>query len=341
MSPPVDAIRRFALGRVYSIGILRGPSPLALAPAANLANPVLAPESLPGLLVTSVADPFMIRVDGTWYMFFEAVNWTPGSKKGEIAFATSRDGERWAYQRIVLSEPFHLSYPYVFEWKSDYYMIPESTAAGAVRLYRAERFPDRWTLAAELLRGPVFLDSSVFHRENRWWMFTATDASRGTLRLLRAADLAGPWLEHPKSPVVAADLRIARPAGRVLSTPARLIRFAQDCRAAYGTAVHAFEVTCLTPSDYAERELAPSPLLAGSGHGWNGSGMHHVDAHLLEDGSWIACADGWSTRVRRPREIVRWAADRLRTIARGERATHAGTRDATRGEPRPASRRRR
>src|SRR6266568_35288 len=304
--PPADAMTRLFLGRVYSIGILTGPSPFALATPAEIANPVLTRESIPGPLATFVADPFMIRVDGTWHMFFEVMTWRPGGKKGVIAHATSRDGRCWSYRQVVLAEPFHLSYPYVFEWGSEHYMVPESTAAGAVRLYRADPFPDRWVFVTNLLVGPVHLDNSIFRRNGRWWMLTATDPRRGTLRLFAASDLTGPWSEHPKSPVVAADLRTARPAGRVVSTPERLTRFAQDCRNDYGTGVRAFEITKLTIRDYEETALEPSPLLAGSGHGWNRSGMHHIDAHQLDDGTWMACVDGWSRRLRRPREIARW-----------------------------------
>lgn len=310
------ALRRLgarATGRVYSIGIFAGPSPVALAPVAAAGNPVLTRESVTDVLATFVADPFMIRVEGTWYLFFEALVWRPRAKKGEIAYATSKDGFRWSYQRTVLAEPYHLSYPYVFREGSDYYMVPESTMAGAVRLYRADPFPDRWVLVKELLRGPVLLDSSVFEHDGRWWMLTQTAPElRGdTLRLFHAPALTGPWVEHARSPVVRGDARVARPAGRVLSTPRGLLRFAQDCRSDYGASVQALEITRLTPTEYQEAELPGNPVLAGSGRGWNRLGMHHVDAHRLDDGQWIACVDGWSSRVRRPRELFRWAADHL------------------------------
>lgn len=33
----------------------------------------------------------------------------------------------------------------------------------------------------------------------------------------------------------------------------------------------------------------------GTQWGWvDKRGMHHLDAHLLEDGQWIACVDGWT-----------------------------------------------
>jgi len=300
-------------GKVYSIGIYAGTSPLELAPVTTIVNPVLTRDSVADVLTTFVADPFMIRVEGTWYLFFEAMVWRPRSRKGEIAYATSRDGLHWTYQRSVLVEPFHLSYPCVFQVGSDFYMVPESSGAGAVRLYRANPFPDRWELVKELLRGPVLLDNSLFEHDGRWWMLTETaPAVRGdTLRLFHAPAVTGPWIEHPASPVVSGDARIARPAGRVLSTPSGLLRFAQDCRADYGLSVQALRITRLTPTEYEEVEVGGSPLLAGSGHGWNQAGMHHVDAHRLDDGRWLACVDGWSNRIRRPRELFRWAADRL------------------------------
>jgi hypothetical protein len=73
----------------------------------------------------------------------------------------------------------------------------------------------------------------------------------------------------------------------------RIIRYSQDCYPAYGTQVRAFEIVELTKTTYRERETDVNPILKGSGSGWNCEGMHHVDAHKLDDGSWIACVDGW------------------------------------------------
>jgi hypothetical protein len=59
-------------------------------------------------------------------------------------------------------------------------------------------------------------------------------------------------------------------------------------------AVRAFQVTTLTETEYEDREISAKRILEGSGKGWNRTGMHHVDAHRLEDGSWLACVDGWA-----------------------------------------------
>src|SRR5262249_35733238 len=221
-----------------------------------------------------------IEVGRVWHMFFEVLNSRTG--RGEIGLATSSDTVHWQYQRIVLREPFHLSYPYVFEWEGEYYMVPESNNACSVRLYKATHFPRRWKFVGNLLVGDQFEDSCVFRFRDRWWLLN--DLSRapyyaGTLRLFHSERLDGPWVEHPNSPVINGNPHNARPAGRVLVLNNSVIRFTQDCCPVYGIKVRAFEMTELTTTTFQERELVPTPVLEGSGQGWNESGMHHIDPH--------------------------------------------------------------
>ena len=280
----------------WSIGIFMGTSPTHLGPSAAVVNPVLTRREITDAHANFVADPFMIRVYGLWHMFFEVSN--RKSSKGEVGLATSKNGLTWSYDRIVLAEPFHLSYPYVFEWQGAYYLIPESQQAKAVRLYRAEAFPTRWRFIKNLLEGLDFNDPSVFFYRDKWWLFveTAPSIQCDTLRLYCADDIEGPWLEHPKSPIIDGDPHVARPAGRVVVLGDRIIRYAQDCYPIYGTNVRAFEITRLTPTEFEEHPVSSKPILAANGNGWNSDGMHHVDPHRLEDGQWMACTDGFSWR---------------------------------------------
>jgi hypothetical protein len=278
---------------VWTIGIYRGPSPFHLGPPEQVANPVLTYADVTDVQASLVADPFMLRAAGMWYLFFEVLNWR--TRMGEIGLAVSADGLRWSYRQIVLAEPFHLSYPYVFRWGHDYYMIPETHEAGGARLYQAVDFPTRWAAVATLLEGPYLADASVFRHHGRWWMFADASAARdhATLRLYHAEALRGPWREHPRSPVIAHDPHNARPAGRVLAVNGQAVRFAQSAVPEYGTDVRAFRIDELTTTAYHEQEVPHNPVLGPSGSGWNASGMHHVDAHRLADGSWLACVDGW------------------------------------------------
>ena len=148
----------------WSIAMYAGPSPLRMATAPGASNPVISAVDVTDVPARFVADPFMVHVDGLWHMFFEVLN--NQSNKGDIGRATSRDGLTWRYERIVLQEPFHLSYPYVFRWKDDFYMTPETLGANAVRLYRATSFPDQWTLVKDLIPGRMLILQSSSAPEN-------------------------------------------------------------------------------------------------------------------------------------------------------------------------------
>ena len=289
-------------GAIWSIGIYSGESPLALRPQDHIHNPVLTRSDVTDVQALFVADPFMIRVDGRWHMFFEVLNNV--SHKGEIGYAVSNNGYEWEYRQIVLAEPFHLSYPCVFESRGDYYMIPETRHACEVRLYRASKFPTQWKHVTTLFSEP-YADSTIFRFDNRWWLFADSSASfrirhrqpalgfrHDTLRLFYSDDLYGPWQEHPQSPIVSCDPHIARPGGRVVLCDS-LVRFAQDCYPTYGTRLYAFRITQLTAASYAESEIEEQPILMPSGEEWNQAGMHHIDAHLHENGSYIASVDGF------------------------------------------------
>lgn len=290
---PKSVRRRLSTPARWAIGVYAGPSPLRLAPRPGVVNPVLTPGHVTDVPALFVADPFGVQRGGAWHLLFEVYH--AELEHGQIATARSADLTRWEYGGVVLAEPFHLSYPYLVEWQGETFMVPECAESGQVRLYRAKRFPDRWDLAAVLLEGPVFLDSSLFRHGDRWWMLTETGAggTSDTLRLYGSDRLDGGWSEHPDSPVVTGDPRAARPGGRVVRDGGRLLRFGQDCYPYYGARARAFEILELTPTRYRERPVEP-PVLAGSGRrgDWNGAGMHHVDAHHLGDGHWLAFVDG-------------------------------------------------
>jgi hypothetical protein len=282
--------------RVWSIGIYTGASPFSLSAPPGLRNPVLTHGEVSDIPAAFLADPFMVREKDVWYMFFEIM--PSDVKRGVIGLATSRDALRWKYQQVVLTEPFHLSYPDVFKWRGQYYMIPETGGDNRIRLYRATSFPYNWSCAATFLPGPS-ADSSVFRHDGRWWLYTCTTPYlHHTLRLYYSERLEGPWREHLASPIVENDDRIARPGGRVLKIRGRLIRYAQDCHNDYGSQVRAFWVRKLTTGTYQEEEIEQSPVLTPSGSGWNQSAMHQIDLHCLGRNSWLACVDGRSGALR-------------------------------------------
>lgn len=286
----------------WSIGIYQGKSPFALASANN--NPVLHALDISDLEADFIADPFMVRHQEQWFLFFETLpkisstsiasdKYVPESTCGVIGLAISNNGIDWHYQGTVLREPWHLSYPHVFEVEGVHYMLPETLGADCIRLYRADKFPTHWSPVADLLPGR-HADATPFYYRHHWWIFSCpTPESHDTLELHFASHLIGPWYPHPKNPLIDRNARIARPAGRVLVWQDKIFRFAQDCVPRYGSQVRMFEITHLSKQEYAEQECEHSPLLVPTGHGWNGRNMHHIDLHQQGPEQWIACVDGY------------------------------------------------
>ena len=275
------------LSQIWSIAIYRGPTPLDLHSANGQGDPALTARQVTDIQAKFVADPFLIFAGGIWHMLFEAMNLR--SSHGVVSLATSPDAQTWTYQQVVLQEPFHLSYPYVFEQGGEYYMVPESCRIGAVRLYHADPFPYRWRLVDTLINLPL-ADSSVVHFQGRWWLLGTQENRR--LHIFYADQLSGPWSEHPKSPLIHNKANRVRSAGRIICWKGGLLRYTQDCETVYGACVWPNLVTALSLTDYAEEPLEKQVVGPGK-EVWNSGGMHHVDPHLTVEGDWLACVDGW------------------------------------------------
>ena len=171
--------------------------------------------------------------------------------------------------RIVLEEAFHLSYPLVLRHRDAIYMLPETSAAARVQLYRADLFPDRWVPDAVLIDGRRLADATPVLHEGKWWLFATANADGGStwdqLHLYHAPDLLGPWRPHAGNPVLI-DAGAARPAGLMWHEDGVLMRPAQDCRTGYGDGVVVCKVDRLDERGYRQsvvRRIAPPPGATG------------------------------------------------------------------------------
>jgi hypothetical protein len=278
--------RKITLG-IWSIKVFHSHSFISMPPnEKSLEHPTLQASDVTDVSAEFIADPFIMFHDSKYHMFFEVLD--KSSRKGIIGLATSTDGEQWNYEKIVLKECFHLSYPYVFEFNGDYYMIPESSESNRVLLYKAKNFPYNWEIAYELLSGR-YVDSSIFQYKDKWWIFTGKS---GKLHLFFSDKLEGNWKEHPKSPLISNDYHTTRPGGRVLVDRDDIYRYTQDGKPSYGSAVRVFKVKKLTETDYQEEEV--NLVLSGTKRelDWRKDGMHNIDQLKTTDGRWLIAVDG-------------------------------------------------
>jgi hypothetical protein len=203
------------------------------------------------------ADPFLIERNGHSYLFFEDYSFSSG--KGLISCCEIDREGNCSKPRVVLERKYHLSYPFLFTWQGEIYMIPETRDNGTIEMYRASDFPYSWIHEAVLMSGVSATDSTLLHHDDKWWLFTAgvlDHASFDKILCLFFADSPfGPWTAHPKNPIVS-DVCRARPAGCLYFDDGQLIRPGQDCSKGYGYAVELQRVDVLSETDYRETSLS-------------------------------------------------------------------------------------
>lgn len=200
------------------------------------------------------ADPMLVRhPDGGSCLFFE--DFDCGTQLGSISVAELDKKDRLGKVSTALKADCHLSYPFVFEWNGQHFMIPETAKADSVRLYRAVRFPDQWEYVKDVLSGIKAVDSTLIEHEHMWYLFTAVSESGGSTRdelfLFVSETPMGPWSPHPMNPIVS-DVRRARPGGALFRREGILYRPGQNSARCYGHSLTVCEVTELSPEKYAE-----------------------------------------------------------------------------------------
>jgi hypothetical protein len=200
------------------------------------------------------ADPMIVSRNGQPFMFFEDYDY--GLRRARISVVELDANGLAGAPRTALQADYHLSYPFVFEWRGEHFMIPETADVKAVRLYRAVEFPTRWDYVQDLLTDIQAVDSTLCEHEGRWYLFTGVSEAGGStwdeLFLFVADTPLGPWAPHPMNPIVS-DVRSARPGGPLFRRDGVLYRPGQNSAKCYGHSLAVFEVTELTPDRYAER----------------------------------------------------------------------------------------
>jgi len=211
----------------------------------------------PGPHFTFLADPFGIRRADATYLFAEFYDYR--TRHGVIDLIRLGRDLVPIGRETVLREPWHLSYPYVFEAEDDIWMLPEAYRSGKLTLYRASPFPIAWKPAATLLLDTPAIDPALFRHDGRWWLFysASTDkaARLGTLHAAWADELTGEWHIHPENPI-RIDRAGARPAGTPFELDGALVLPVQDNSNTYGGGIRLLHVTLLSPTRIEMREGA-------------------------------------------------------------------------------------
>lgn len=204
------------------------------------------------------ADPHVLSKDGQYHIFIEEFSYA--RRKAHIAVLVMDQDGNYTAPRKVLERPYHLSYPFVFEWEGEYYMLPETASNRTIEVYKSAAFPDTWQLETTLMENITAADATLFPYQGRWWLFANIVENEGSSTwdelFLFYADtpLSRKWIPHPKNPIVS-DVRRARPAGRLFEYRGEIYRPSQNNSRGYGYGLKINRVIRLTETEYGEQEV--------------------------------------------------------------------------------------
>ena len=162
-----------------------------------------------------LADPFVVSRDNRTYCFVE--DFDLKAQKGSIAvYELAEDGGKRV--GVAVEEPFHLSFPYIFEFEGKLFMCPETSANRDIRIYKCIEFPLHWKLHHIAMEDVCAADTMLFEKEGLWWMLTNIDPIRAgdycsEMSIFFAKNpFDGAWMAHPRNPVIV-DASCARNGG--------------------------------------------------------------------------------------------------------------------------------
>lgn len=189
------------------------------------------------------ADPFLFKKDGKLYLFAEFFSYRLG--RGVISFAEySKSTNSFGQFKVCLIEDYHLSYPFIFEYQGDIYMLPECNKSNSLILYKAVDFPYQWEKTSIMMDHIRLVDTTPFIVDSKLYAITMRLDDENSLKdktmlLLRINPLT--WKVDGYSEI-SNDISVARPGGHVYSKDGCLFAVTQDCKDEYGKALNILKI---------------------------------------------------------------------------------------------------
>ena len=204
------------------------------------------------------ADSFLFVKGEELFLFYELQHW---DNPGYIVMTKTSDLKTWTMPIIILQEPFHLSFPYVFEDNGTIYMVPESQESDSIRLYRANDDLTSFAFVRTLLKKEReeglhynLNDNHIYKQKGKYYLFTSYQKDWMYHQELYVTEdlLNGTFVRHPQSPVCASN-EYGRNGGSLIQYGNKLLRVTQDCHQNYGDNISLMEVIQLDEQHYQEQ----------------------------------------------------------------------------------------
>jgi len=215
------------------------------------------------------ADPFPWVYKDRYYIFFEEIIFkdkkhhlialyenSKSKNRGHISVVEIYPDGQVSSTSVVLEKKHHLSFPFLFEYEGELYMIPETSTNNTIECYKCMHFPNDWAFHSVLMKNVRTADTVLKEIDGTWWMFTSISENKignnDDVFLFSSKNPFGKWHAHPENPIVS-DVRYARQAGGIFKLNGRLYRPSQDSSKRYGFATNLQEIIQIDRQRYKER----------------------------------------------------------------------------------------
>lgn len=201
------------------------------------------------------ADPFLIKDKNQLYLFIEEMNFE--TNLGEISCIKLNEKFEILEKKTVIKENSHYSFPNIFCYENEYYMIPENVSSNRLDLYKATQFPFQWEFEKTMINCCKLVDAVWIYYNEKYWLFgnkiEEYEYDNNDFLYLYYSDdlLNGYWHPHKQNPIVS-NSKIARNGGKVFEKEGKLYRVSQDCSETYGAKVVINEILELSTENYKE-----------------------------------------------------------------------------------------
>ena len=125
--------------------------------------------AIPNTKRYTAADPFLFNHNGVKYLFAELFD--KKENIGKLGYSVFENG-KFTDWHIIIEEPYHLSYPNIFSFRDNIYIVPEANESNSLYAYKAVHFPDKWQKCKPVISGRKLVDTTFLDYNGMHLMFT-------------------------------------------------------------------------------------------------------------------------------------------------------------------------
>jgi hypothetical protein len=226
-----------------------------------------------------LADPFFMYENGIYYIFFEHQE---KNEPAKIGLLESTNGLNYRYWGNVIEEDFHLSFPQIFKFKKNFYILPESASLNNVVLYKAIHFPFKWKMSDTLIKNITLKDPALLLSDSLN-IITGVDQNWNQV-IYKADSLFGCWSHHDAFNVRKGNE--IRPGGNFFNINGNWYLPFQNNKEGYGTGVSLYKLGDNKFEKVIKNQLFKSETIKSFNRG-----MHHINVNFL-NGKYYLVYDG-------------------------------------------------